>query len=72
MFSLGSPRVMRAHIGHACGVPSETELAAAHALFHRSVPGPLVFPANNVWANNVVLAAASEGGGDLFRDNCFS
>ena len=28
---VGSPRMLRAHMGHTCGEPNEIELAAAYA-----------------------------------------
>ena len=40
MISLGSPHVLRAHMGHTCGEPNEIELPATHRLFYLSCSGP--------------------------------
>ena len=39
LISLGSPRVLRVHMGHTCGEPTGIELTAAHGLFYRSLEG---------------------------------
>ena len=38
LVSLGSPHVLRAHMGHGhtCGEPNEIGLTAAHGLYYRS------------------------------------
>ena len=40
LISVGSPHVLRAHMGHTCGEPNEIELTAAHRSLHRSFSVP--------------------------------
>ena len=41
LISLGgqAPRVLRAHVGHTCGEPTEIEPTAAHVLVYHPFPG---------------------------------
>ena len=65
LISLGSPRVLRAHMGHTCGEPNEIELTAA-----RGIVLPLPFRCAPRRGTTSLTSAVARSGAAIEKKKC--